>query len=260
VSLSQNPALSGLSKYFVCGYRDITNESYAGASGRHDNFGNAVNTTNGAGPHNIQIFMLSPDGTVLSCLPGYWNSQDLYQEMGLAAQLNQIWENQSLSRPQKDSLFRSMQLAHVQQHSPAMSRRSHMQGFDVKYEKEHRPNSDFFGTGGAAKTVDVVMHQRMAARPFLRYENFDVAAFSDYGKPMYDKEEDYRDGSGRVDMMAARGAPKLGNVQTTNAKRQGYQEQSDPKLWGQNQNSQTRGIWGQGQQGGNAKSWGAPRS
>jgi hypothetical protein len=238
--------------------RDITNESYAGASGRHDNFGNAIVTSNGAGPHNIQIFMLAADGTVLNCLPGYWNSQDLYPEMVLAYQLNQIWQNQSLSTADKQAYFRTMQLAHIQQHSPALSKRSHMQGFDLQYEKEHRPNSDFFNgyTGGRAKTVDVVMHQRMAARPFVAYEHFDVAQFCDYGKPMYDKEEDYRDSSGHVDQLAARGAPKLGNVESGARKGQSDRDQVDPKLWGQNQSGASRKLWGQDQSPASSKTWG----
>ncbi|PWU01071.1 MAG: hypothetical protein C5B53_03280 [Candidatus Melainabacteria bacterium] len=256
MSLSQEPTLSALNKYFVCGVRDITGESYAGASGRHDNFGNAIVTTNGAGPHNIQIFMLAADGTVLNCLPGYWSTQDLYQEISLAYQLNQIWQNQSLSVGDKQTYFRTMQLAHIQHHSPAMSRRSRMQGFDLQYEKEHRPNSDFFSgyPNGRAKTVDVVMHQRMAARPFVAYEHFDVANYCDYGKPMYDKEEDYRDSSGHVDQFAARGAPKLGNLESTS--RKGYREQPDPRLWGQDQSGTSRKLWGQEQMPAGSTTWG----
>jgi len=259
VSLSQEPTLSALNKYFVCGVRDITSESYAGASGRHDNFGNAVVTTNGAGPHNIQIFMLAADGTVLNCLPGYWSPQDLYREISLAYQLNQIWQNPSLSIGDKQMYFRTMQLAHIQQHAAAMSRRSHMQGFDLRYEKEHRPNSDFFSgyPNDRAKTVDVVMHQRMAARPFVGYEHFDVANYCDYGKPMYDKEEDFRDSSGHVDQVAARGAAKLGNIE--NGAHKGYREQPNPKLWGQDQSGAGRRLWGQDQSSGASKSWGSTK-
>ena len=178
--------------------------------------------------------------------------------MTLAAQLNQIWQNQSLSRSQKEGYFRMLHLAHIQQHPVAMSRRSKMQGFDLMYEREHRPNSDFLtGAKGSAKTVDVVMHQRMAARPFLPYEHFDVAAYSDYGKPMYDKEEDYRDASGHVDQMAARGAPKIGNTESTGRKGQ-YQQQDDPRLWGQ-QSGSSRKPWGQETTPSMPKSWGAPK-
>ena len=40
------------------------------------------------------------------------------------------------------------------------------------------------------KTTDQIVHERMAARPFVKYADFDVAAFSDYGRPKYDKKQD----------------------------------------------------------------------
>jgi hypothetical protein len=276
VSLSQEPALSALKNYFVCGTRDISNEAYAGASGSHETFGNAVNTTNGAGPHNLQIFMLAPDGTVLSCLPGYWNPQDLYGEMDLAYQLLQVWEDQSLSRGRKNQLFSAMHLQHIQEHSPAMVRRSHMQGFDQQYEAKHNPNSDTFATHNAGyvtqisfngmkaprgmfKTTDQIFHERMARRPFERYQDFDVAAYADYGKPMYDKHEDYRDANGQVvDKLGAKDAPKIGNADVVAPQRKrmlamrnpnmGMQQQSTYKPWGQGKLwGQTNGVrlWGQ---------------
>ncbi|HEY9714581.1 MAG TPA: hypothetical protein V6C72_14030 [Chroococcales cyanobacterium] len=251
MSLSQDPALSALKQNFICGYRDITGMPYAGVSGVHDNFGNAVNTTNGAGPHNIQIFMLATDGTVLNCLPGYWNSQDLIPEMQLAAQLNQVWVNPRLSRAQKDAYFRRLQIAHVQEHPPGMTRRSHLQGFDAMYEAEQRPyTSDFIrnpqiaaaavNSGmrvppNAFKTTDVVMHERMSKHPFMQYDRFDVASFADYGKQKYDKEEDYRTADGKVDMERARSAPELGDRSRMHMGRRRQQEQNDPKVWGNNQ-------------------------
>jgi hypothetical protein len=39
------------------------------------------------------------------------------------------------------------------------------------------------------KAVDQVVHERMARRPFVAYESFDVENFSDYGKMRYDKHE-----------------------------------------------------------------------
>ena len=41
----------------------------------------AVGTTNGAGGHNVQIFVLSPDGVVLHALPGFWHPEDLVREL-----------------------------------------------------------------------------------------------------------------------------------------------------------------------------------
>ena len=69
----------------------------------------------------------------------------------------------------------------------------------------------------------------------------------DYGKPMYDKEEDFRDSRGKVNQEAARQAPKIGNSEMPN--KRGYAEPiNDPRLWGQgNQGGQSNQghVWGQ---------------
>jgi len=225
VSLSQDPTFSLLKDQFVCGYKDIENARYAGASGKHMPDGNAVDTTNGAGPHNIQMFILASDGTVLTCLPGYWNSRDLAGELDLASRLNDVWHDETLTRDEKDAAFRQMQLAHISAHSPAMVRRSRMQGFDVDYEAKHRlRTSDVFINARlvppdgmavpprAVKTTDVIMHQRMSMRPFEPYKQFDVAAYSDYGKPMYDKHEDQRLPDGEMDKTRLAKEKKIGNT------------------------------------------------
>ncbi len=86
-----------------------------------------------------------------------------------------------------------------------------MQGFDIQYEiKKRLYTSDVFydprlvdvaakkAPPQAVKTTDVIMHERMASRPFEPYEHFDVAAYADYGKPFYDKHEDFRMANGQV--------------------------------------------------------------
>lgn len=240
MSLSQDPAFTALKDYFVCGTQDITNEPYCGISGRHEVDGKAVNTTNGAGPHNIQMFMLSADGTVLTCLQGYWNSSDLVSEMGLANQLNQVWLNPSLSRAQKNQMFSQMHLAHAAQHSEATRKRSHLQGFDAKYEAKHRLyKSDVIlnpqlaaqaNVKGAQipweafQTTDQLMHQRMAQRPFERYTQFDVANYVDYGRQKYDKHEDDRDADGKVDKQLAKKEQIIGNPQVLAANKQQMQQ------------------------------------
>jgi hypothetical protein len=196
---------------YICGYRNIADKGYAGASGKHKVDGNAIDTTNGAGPHNIQIFVLTSDGTVLMCLPGYWHSQDLVNELKLADDLNKVWTDPALSRAQKNQEFRQIQLAHIAEHSQAERNRSHMQGFDIQYEITHRlRNTDVFydprlvdvaakkAPPQDVKTTDVIMHERMAQRPFVPYERFDVAAYADYGKPFYDKHEDFRMANGQI--------------------------------------------------------------
>ncbi len=191
---------------FVCGYHDIMHEKYAGASGKHKPDEQAVDTTNGAGPHNIQMFVLAPDGTVLTCLPGYWNPKDLAQELVLAQQLYEVWVNPELSLSQKKEMYSQMQLAHLQQHSKAEQNRSRMQGFDIQFEaQKHLRDTDVFYNPRLVdpsgknippqnvKTTDVIMHERLAMRPFVPYEQFDTGAYSSYGKNLYDKHEQFRD-------------------------------------------------------------------
>jgi len=251
VSLSQDPAFSTLKKYFVCGYTDITNQAYAGVSGFHERQGNAVNTTNGAGPHNIQMFILSPDGTVLHCLPGYWDPRDLSRELAFAYQVNKVWTDQSLRQSEKNQLFSQMQLEHIGQHPPQMVARSRMQGFDQKYEAEHKPNSDTIVNHKAVsayaasgwqghmpaqsfKTTDVIMHERMAKRPFLAFTRFDTADFSDYGKPMYDKNEDEFDARSGKKMADAMYREKrtIGDSSHYDMKNKTGYQSTEPALWG----------------------------
>lgn len=220
MSLASEPVLSKLQSQFVCGTKDITNEPYCGRSGRHQPDGKAIKTTNGAGPHNLQLFVLAPDGTVLHCLPGYWAPNDLVHELELGQELYHVWKNPTLSRSQKNQMFSQMQLAHYRQHPPDMSRRSNMQGFDQKFEARRRPyqsdtvknpqlaiqalqSNDNKLLRQAFKTTDQILHERMAQRPFVPYGQFDVAAYSDYGRQKYDKNEDLRDESGRLPMKNA---------------------------------------------------------
>jgi len=210
VSLSKEPVFSQLHNHFVCGYKDISNEPYCGNSGAHGTNGNAVETTNGAGPHNIQLFVLDPDGTVLHCLPGYWNPSDLASELQLAERIDTGWKDKSLSSEQKNSQFARMQMDHFRQHSRETVARSHMQGFDRKHELDRaaftdtvraqaNPNASSWQDGGddLVKTTDEIMHERMSKRPFLSYNSFDTAKFTDYGTHFYDKHEDNLDESGK---------------------------------------------------------------
>jgi hypothetical protein len=213
VSLSNEPAYSELKNHFVCGYRDISDEKYAGNSGTHKMNGNAVDTTNGAGPHNLQLFCMNPDGTVLHCLPGYWNPKDLALELQFAEKLNDVYSNGSLTAQEKADAFKRMQLDHVRAHPQDMVARSQMQHFDQKFEATHRLlTSDTIkdrvlaGSGewdknvteNAFKTTDEIMHQRMASRPFEPYTAFDTARFVDYGTTTYDKHEDSLDADGHM--------------------------------------------------------------
>ncbi len=228
MSLSQEPAFSVLKNDFVTGYKDITGESYAGVSGVHMPTGNAVATTNGAGPHNLQTFVLAPDGTVMTCLPGYWAQQDLVSELRLGQDLYKVWTDRSLSRADKNERFRYMQQAHLRSHPPQEARRSKMQGFDQKYEAKNRlQTSDCILDSrlasvvlekgmkppmGAFTTTDQIMLDRMMQRPFLPYHQFDVVAYTDYGRPFYNKNEDQRTATGEVNKDLAKGQPLMGNT------------------------------------------------
>ena len=203
MSLSNDTVLTRLRNQFVCGYRNITGEPYAGRSGRHETDSPAVITTNGAGPRNVQMFMLSEDGTVLHCLPGFWSSQDLLAEMTFALNLNRVWLDANLTREVKDLRFEQAHIMHLQQHPQAMIARSHLQDFDARHEKSIE-DSDFIIREGdmrrnfrlmrndSLKTTDQVMHERMSKRPFLQYEDFDVQNYASYGKSRYDKNEERR--------------------------------------------------------------------
>lgn len=233
MSLSSPQVIDYLSSKYVCGTRDITGLSYAGVSGRHEINGNAVGTTNGAGPHNIQIFVLAADGTVLHCLPGYWNPQDLIYELDFARSLNQVW-NSRQSLTAKQAQFSKLHLAHIKEHPPAMVKRSQMQGFDQLFELKNRfDTTDTIASRslaamalkdhmkipeGAFKTTDMIMHERLARMPFEPYDQFDVVGFSDYGKIQYDKSEDYRNARGEVDREALRNAPVLGDAELLKGK------------------------------------------
>ena len=65
---------------------------------------------------------------------------------------------------------------------------------------------------GAFKTTDQIMHDRMSQRPFTNYMNFDVVAYTDYGRPFYNKNEDQRTATGEVNKDLARAQPLMGNV------------------------------------------------
>ncbi|HLG42633.1 MAG TPA: hypothetical protein VI643_04645 [Planctomycetota bacterium] len=200
MSLSTEPVFALLQTKFVCGWRDISREPYCGKSGRHDLDNPAVLTTNGAGPTNTQLFILAADGTVLHCLPGYWDARDLACEIALADELHAIWRDGSLPREQKERRFREAHLAHIAKHPRDMVRRSRMQGFDQKFEAR-KEASDCIAVrteNGKVvyKTTDRIMHERIADQPFRPVGEFDVAACVKYGRPKYDKRGDDKEVEG----------------------------------------------------------------
>ncbi|MBX9693305.1 MAG: hypothetical protein K2Z81_13035, partial [Cyanobacteria bacterium] len=138
------------------------------------------------------------------------------REIEFAGRLYDVWTNKKLSTTQKNEQFKVMQLSHINEHPRQMVARSHMQSFDMEHEAKFNLNSSdtikdrgrAFGANSmdkrakhvafsAFKTTDTLLHERMAKRPFVAYSSFDVAKYADYGRPLYDKNEDFRDTTGR---------------------------------------------------------------
>ncbi|MCA8920448.1 MAG: hypothetical protein KDD82_01495 [Planctomycetes bacterium] len=195
--------IRALNRAFVCGWTDITGVAdYAGTSGTHAPSYPAVYTTNCAGHHNVQMFFLTPDGQVLHCLPGFWERGAFLEELKLACKLGDVLQSPKLSIVEKNRAFLDLQLGHALEHDHATRTRSALQGFD-RFEVAGE-GSDFLraergfladrGWGPRLKSTDQVLHERMARRPFQRFESFDVAAYVDMGKKAFDSHFDGCDG------------------------------------------------------------------
>jgi hypothetical protein len=204
VSLSSNRLLSLLKSSLICGFKNIKDEPYSGKSGHHDPDTAAVHTTNGAGPHNVQMFILNSDGIVLHCLPGYWAPDDFILEIHFALTLNRIWHDTSLTSEQKKEKYSAAQLAQVRKLPADLLGRSKLQNFDASHELK-KESTDFTfkqgdyrppgnpGSVRGLKSTAQVAHERMAKRPFVAYADFDTHKFSDYGKWRYDKKEEQKE-------------------------------------------------------------------
>ena len=90
-------------------------------------------------------------------------------------------------------MFSRMQLAALRAQPAAMTARSGWQGFDINNERkrlEYGPRDTFYydaaGKPKGMKPLNVLVHERMAARPFVAMSRFDTEAFIDYGRPYYD--------------------------------------------------------------------------
>ena len=134
MTLSHPAVLELLRRDFVCGYANNRGRSYCGNSARHAPGVDAMRTTNGAGPHNTQTFVLSPDGVVLHCLLGFWYPEDFLHELALARVLHGVWTDAALSRAEKDARFRALHLEHAARHPAETVARSVLQGFDEEHE------------------------------------------------------------------------------------------------------------------------------
>ncbi len=191
MTLSEPKVIEKLKDNFVCGWRNIQGvETYAGKSHDHPVASSALHTTNGAGGRNVQLIFVAPSGNVLHCLPGYWDPDGLVHEIEFILELAKL-ESSDLSMLEKRDQFQLAHLNHAANHSEQVVKDSSLQGFD-KMKEEKSGKSDFQRKtdGAVMRTVDQVMHERMARRPLLSWDRFDIENVVDYGTRFYDKGGD----------------------------------------------------------------------
>jgi hypothetical protein len=188
VTLSNDQVIQELNRNFVCGWTNIKGKtSYAGVSNTHLPSYPACEVTNCAGHHNVQMFFMTSDGRLLHCLPGYWNPRHFVKELELAVTLGKLYYRKDLSAAQRNSEYLDLHLRHELEHTQEVREASQHQGFD-RQSLEKRKDSDFQRTEGfvlGLKTPDQVLHERLAERPFVPLDSFDVEAFIDMGIKQY---------------------------------------------------------------------------
>ena len=161
--------------------------------------------------------MLSPDLVVLHALPGFWHPEDLARELRLAQVLAKLWQDDTKTRAQKDAMFARLQRGALRSHPPVTFARSAWQSFDVHTEVVRasiaprdtlllaQDGTIAYSANGRPKMkpINVLVHERMAERPFVPFDEFDVAAFIDYGREFYDNNMQV-DGRGKKFVTAQR--------------------------------------------------------
>ena len=193
MTLPNEKVLELLKRDFVVGWNNIEREEFCGTSSGYSRRQSAIGTTNGAGAHNVQMFVLSADGVVLHALPGFWHPDDLTAELRFAQVIDRLWRDQTRSRQEKECLFEKLHDLELRKQSEITTARSDWQSFDASAElrrvakNEVRDTVVHKATGKVAmKPLNVLVHERMAARPFVPFAEFDTASFVDYGLRHYD--------------------------------------------------------------------------
>ena len=191
MTLSEPKVIEVLKEHFVCGWRNIQGqESYAGKSHDHPVASTALQTSNGSGGRNVQMLFISPSGAVLHCLPGYWDPDGMMHEIQFILELAKL-EASDLPLLEKRDQFQLSHLNHAAHHSEQMVADSYLQGFDKRREEKQQGSAFRRKTDGdVIRTVDQVMHERMARRPMISIEEFDIGKVVDYGTRFYDKGGD----------------------------------------------------------------------
>ncbi|MHC4512105.1 MAG: hypothetical protein ACYS5W_00240 [Planctomycetota bacterium] len=223
MSLPSEAVYPILQRDFVLGWKNIRREDYVGGSFGYTRRQACVGTTNGAGAHNVQIFtngagahnvqifVLSKDLTVLHALPGFWHPDDLARELRFAKVLLRLWKDETRTEKQKREMYQRLQLAELRFQPAVMYARSDWQEFDktregaaVSKDKDrdtfkHTKDGEVKRNARGApilKALNVLTHERMAERPFVKFKDFDIVRFVDYGTKFYDNNRGV-DGRGK---------------------------------------------------------------
>jgi len=200
VSLPDDAVYPMLRDEFVVGWRNNWRETYTGHSRGYNSRQCAVGTTNGAGARNMQIYVLDADGTVIHALPGFWHPEDLARELEFAKVMHRLYRDEDRTPEQKERMAVRLHLAEIRRQPVEMFARSGWQDFDQRVElarAQHAGRDTVIPADGDAprmKPVNVLVHERMAARPFVPFDEFDIPAFIDYGTSHYDNNRRYDTG------------------------------------------------------------------
>ncbi len=188
VTFSDKKVSQILRRNFVCGWDNISeSKSYAGKSNSHMPSNSAVTVSNCSGHHNVQMFFMTPDAHIVNCLPGFWDVKSFLMEVQLASKLNKLYKS-TRSIVKRNDKFLDIHLEFAFFNHKSLSGKSQLQKFD-EMNLNRREETDFQRMDGFVssgfKTADQVVHERMAERPFLKYEEFDVPSFIDMGRKKY---------------------------------------------------------------------------
>lgn len=199
-TLGNDLVVAALREHFVVGRADLERVPHVGLSLGYDPDQTAMGTTNGAGGRNVQILVLAADGTLVHALPGYWHALDLMPELDLARQLHGLYGSATHTREQKEVMARVLQKGFARNAHSGTTNRTRWRDVDAATERE-RARSELRDTlqldARGKPVVDAkgilqlkpllqVVHERLAARPFVAFASFDMEAFVDYGTPLHD--------------------------------------------------------------------------
>ena len=201
MSLPDQRVFPLLQDQFVLGWKNIKRETFVGDSSGYSARHSCVGTTNGAGSRNLQLFILSDDLVVMHAITGFWHPADLAHQLRFGQVAWRLYQDASRSMAQKCRMYRLLLTSDLRSQSPEMYARSDWQRFDARregaeiaqdvvrdtFEQDSHGQIKRTITGAAVlKPLNVLMHERMAARPFVALEDFDTEAFVDNGRRLYD--------------------------------------------------------------------------